>query len=190
MYLKNCGPMYRCSWSLTMFNRNAFNRLPFNRPYVLEVYLTINLNGVGGLTAKTKVEFTSKAKMSGVGTMTAAGIRELSFSAHMDGEGELLTVKINKEMFPKIVLAGIGTLAANIKKYHVDSIVFSGDFAPGDRIVLDSKELTAIKNGVSILDEIEGDFFDLVLGTNAIKYTDSESGRSVLVRITHRDKFV
>lgn len=46
------------------------------------------------------------------------------------------------------------------------------------------------KNGKNALHLMDGDFFDLVFGENKITYTDQEITRSVLARVTHRDKYL
>ena len=80
--------------------------------------------------------------------------------------------------------------SVKVQHLHVDEIVISGDIAAGDRLVIDTRNLTVTLNGENALHLLGGDFFDLVLGNNKITYTDASDNRNVLMRVTHRDKFV
>lgn len=172
-----------------MFNQSSFNRTPFNRPFTIFVLGTITLNGIGGMTAKGNVEASPSIQMGGVGTMDARFIRELMFAAKMDGVGEM-TASYIRERYSSATLHGVGEMTANAGRFHVDYIEFTGNFAPGDRIVIDAKKLKMTMNGANALHLMQGNFFDLNLGTNEIIYTDPETSRNVLIRFTHRDKFV
>lgn len=85
---------------------------------------------------------------------------------------------------------GVGTLKANAGRYRVDYIDYVARINPGDRIIIDSKNLKITHNGQNALHNMQGDFFDLNLGNNTITYTDPNTGRSVLMRITFQDRFV
>ncbi|ASA22069.1 phage distal tail protein [Paenibacillus donghaensis] len=172
-----------------MFNRGSFNRIAFNREFSLFVFGSAVLRGEGTLTAGSNIIATGSALLQGDGGLKATFVREIRFTAKMDGEGGL-TATFVRERLQQAILHGIGTLKANGSRYHLDEIVFTGSFAPGDRIVIDSKNLTFTKNGANALHMMQGDFFDLNLGSNNIVYTDPATGRNVLVRITHRDKFI
>jgi hypothetical protein len=75
-------------------------------------------------------------------------------------------------------------------RFHVDEMVITGDFAPGDKIVIDSDALKLTKNGTNALHLMQGDFFDINPGENEVTVTDDQSSRSVRIRMTHRDRFV
>jgi hypothetical protein len=110
--------------------------------------------------------------------------------AVLNGEGSL-SASIQRDIRTMgAQLDGEGTLTARMGRFRIDEIEYNGVLNPGDRIVIDSKNLTFTKNGVNALHEMQGEFFTLNLGENAFLYTDGQSGRSVLIRVTHRDKFV
>ncbi|MNV99427.1 hypothetical protein D3C71_1947830 [compost metagenome] len=46
------------------------------------------------------------------------------------------------------------------------------------------------QNGTNALALMSGDFFDLNLGNNELTYTDPETGRDILIRISYRDKYL
>lgn len=172
-----------------MFNRGSFNRIAFNREFSVFVFGSAVLRGEGSLQAVANIITTGSALLQGDGELKATFVREISFAAKMDCEGGL-TAAFVRERLQQAILYGIGTLKGNGSRYHIDEIVFNGSFAPGDRIVIDSKNLTFTKNGVNALHMMQGDFFDLNLGNNNIVYTDPETGREILIRITYRDKFI
>ncbi|WP_025846890.1 phage distal tail protein [Paenibacillus ehimensis] len=172
-----------------MFNRTPFNRTPFNRPFSVDIFGSIVMNGVGGLEATGNIEVYAQIGLSGVGTLEADAIRELFFSAALEGIGTLSADAI-RERITAAIMNGVGTLTALGSRYHVDYVQFSGEFRPGDRIIIDSKKLKMTLNDANALHMMQGDFFDLNLGENHLTYTDSETGRSVLIRVTYRDKFV
>jgi hypothetical protein len=172
-----------------VFNRGAFNRTAFNREFSVFVYANATMDGDGGMTVTGNMEFFPAATMDGSGSMTAAPIRELYFTATMDGIGEMSAAAI-RDRFGSAIMNAVGELSANGSRFRVEQIIITGLFAPGDFIVIDSKNLLLTHNGANALHEMEGDFFELVLGDNVIKYQDTAADRSVLIRFTHRDKFV
>ncbi|UPK45777.1 phage distal tail protein [Paenibacillus pabuli] len=172
-----------------MFNRGAFNRMAFNRQISVFVFGRAVLNGVGGLTAASSAEMTGTVTMDGVGELHADFVREISNAAKLDGEGGLSATFI-RERLQKAIMHGVGTLKANGSRFHVDYIDYVGLINPGDRIIIDSKNLKVTKNGSNALFNMQGNFFDLNLGNNTITYTDPDTGRSVLMRITFQDRFV
>lgn len=172
-----------------MFNRGAFNRIAFNREFSVFIFGSAVLRGEGTLKSGSNLIATSSAALHGEGSIKASFSREIKFSAAMHGEGSLAAVFV-RERLQQAIMHGVGTLKANGSRYHLDEIVFTGSFAPGDRIIIDSKNLTFTKNGQNALHMMQGDFFDLNLGNNNIVYTDPATGREVLIRITYRDRFI
>jgi len=172
-----------------MFNRVPFGRSPFNRSSSVDVLLSVTLHGEGGLTAAPSVEYSLSATLHGEGYLTADMLREIYFTTKLDGEGSL-TADMIREVLMKVALHGQGTLRANMSRYHVDTVEITGLFKPGDRIIIDSQKLTVRKNGANAFHEMHGDFFKLSLGANEFTYTDNVADRQVIIRITHRDKYL
>jgi len=173
-----------------MFNRSGFNQSPFNRPGVATIILFSSaMSGAGVIDAVLNADMTVLADMSGAGLLEAVYIREIKCNSDMSGAGSLEAIYL-RERNMQSSLSGAGSLAANLSKYHIDYIEFDGEFKPGDRIVIDSATLTVTINGQNALQQTSGDFFDLALGDNKITYTDTSGNRAVILRITHRDKFV
>lgn len=172
-----------------MFNRSAFNRSAFNQPAVIFVYGQITIPGVGEITVSGSVEAYPALTMDGAGEIQFDAIRELHFSATLEAVGELNADAI-RERISALVLDAFGSMTVAANRFHVDYIEFTGNFNPGDRIVIDSKKLKMTLNNANALHLMQGDFFDLNLGSNELVYTDPETARSILIRFTHRDKFV
>jgi len=170
-----------------MFNRGSFNHLPFNRSFSVDILFSASLQGEGGLYAYPNVEYVATVTMQGEGELSAAYIREYIVSAVLQGEG-VLTANVVRERLYSALLQGDGELKAAASRFHIDEIEVLGPFAPGDKIVIDSAKLLVKKNGSAI--GYEGEFFNLNPGGNHIVYTDTATGRTVQIRITHRDCFI
>jgi Phage-related protein len=170
-----------------MFNRGAFNRMPFNRSFSVEILFSAVLQGEGGLIANPNVEYLATVTLEGEGELFASYIREYLVSAVLQGEGSLTAISIRERLFSAL-LQGEGELKVAASRFHIDEIDVLGPFAPGDKIVIDSAKLRVTKNGSAI--GYEGEFFNLNPGGNHIVYTDTATGRTVQIRITHRDRFI
>lgn len=170
----------------------AFNRLPFNRQFSIFVDAATSIHGTSGMAAQSLMDFVASVHADGVGELTAEAVAEIvAAAAKMDGVGEFKADAI-RERFGLTALHGIGTLTAHASRYHVDEIVLTitGGFKPGDRLVIDSHDLTVKLNGQNILHMMQGDFIHVYPGVNFIRYSDSTAQRTVLLRLTYQDRFV
>ncbi|HAF97552.1 phage distal tail protein [Paenibacillus lactis] len=166
-----------------------FNRLPFNRPITMFVFGRAVLSGCAGLVAVSAVEMNGQTIMDGESGMSSDFIREISFAARMDADSGM-AVDFIRERLQTAIMHGISSLQGKASRYHVDEIEFTGPFVPGDIIVIDSEKFKITRNGENVSHLYNGDFFDLNLGTNNLTWTDPATGRTILFRITHRDKFL
>lgn len=164
-----------------------FNQLPFNRPVTMFVFGRAVLSGYADLIAASTVEVGGRAVLSGESGMEADFMRELFFSAQMDADSSM-DVSFVRERLQKAAMHGISSFHGKASRYHVDEIEFVGPFAPGDRIIIDSEKYKITKNGLNASHLYHGDFFDLNLGENKLTWTDPATGRTILFRITYRDK--
>ncbi|MEK5089705.1 hypothetical protein MKY98_22860 [Paenibacillus sp. FSL M8-0228] len=162
---------------------NAFNLMAFNvdepgtiTEYILEFVL----------------DMTAAANLSGEGQAQADFVREYALEAvPMSGEGRITDAVYIREILAQAVpMHGEGRITADASRFHTDYIELIGLFAPGDKVIIDSKNLKITKNGQNALHEMQGNFFDLNLGNNVLTWTDPETGRDILFRITYRDRFV
>ncbi|WP_379161388.1 hypothetical protein [Paenibacillus sp. sgz5001063] len=87
-------------------------------------------------------------------------------------------------------IASATEVTVSVRYTHADRVTYTGDFAPGDRLVIDTRKQTITLNGVNVIHLLDGYFFDLVFGPNAITYVDTETSRNILTRITHRDRYL
>lgn len=167
----------------------GFNRLPFNRPESIEIYgsFVIDLSG----------EISALANVIASPTFLAELSTEEIFSAVRERFGQfLLETAAELEAYGTRERTGQFAIDATLEvsfsagRYHVDVIEFSGEFKPGDKIVIDNEKLKFTLNGQNALHLMQGDFFDLNTGGNVLTYTDNQSGRTVRMRITFRDRYV
>ncbi|MGM1023414.1 MAG: phage distal tail protein [Bacillota bacterium] len=162
---------------------NAFNLMAFNVTEpgtVTEYILDFNL------------DMTAAANLSGEGKAQADFVREYALEVvPMSGEGRMTdAVYIREILVQAVPMSGEGRITAELSKFHTDYIEFTDVFRPGEVIVIDSGKFKITRNGQNVSHLYNGDFFDLNLGNNNLTWTDPETGRTVLFRITHRDKYL
>ncbi len=158
----------------------GFNTDLFNHPdqeytrYVMNFSLEFNMDavmyGVSGNTGEVSFDVSLNAvSMHGLSDMSTAYIRDMNVSS---------------------VMSGLSDMSVMPAYYQQSYLQLDGSFAPGDRIVIDSSRLIVTQNGNNALHLMNGEFFDLNLGPNSIVYSDDAAGRNMLIRITHRDRFI
>lgn len=166
-----------------------FNRLPFNRPFSVETVFSVVFESDPALETLMNLDMTISASFETETELAADMTREIQFGTMFETASEMAIQMIRERLFA----AGFQSetaMAAKMSLYHVDSIEFIGEFKPGDKIVIDSEKFKITRNGENVSDLYVGDFFDLNLGTNNLTWTDPATGRTILFRITHRDKFL
>jgi len=171
-----------------MFNHNAYNRSPFNRPFTLELYLAATLAGEGELFAFSNAEHTAAVFLEGTGEVTADFVREIiGIVQTLEGEGALTAANVRERLFSSL-MQGEGELRASPSRFHIDEIIIQAPFTPGEKIVIDSQKMIVRKSGQVV--GYEGDFFEIRPGVNIITYRDNATGRTVHCRITYRDRHI
>lgn len=172
-----------------MYNRGKFNRTPFNRSLVIETYLSVLIETSTEIKSRLNLEIPLLIFVDTETGFSTDLIREYDINALVESATEIFTDYLRE----RIIKSNIDTsteVKVSVTHNHVDEFKFDGDFKPGDRIVIDCKKKTVTINGQNALHLTDGEFITLVLGLNKLQYTDIESERSVLTRITHRDKFL
>lgn len=162
---------------------NGFNLMAFN---------TNEPGTVAEYVLEFALDMTAVASLSGEGAVQTDFTREYVLeSIPISGEGRVTAADFVREISLQAApMSGEANLNADASRFHTDFIEFIGGFAPGEVIVIDSKNLKITKNGQNALHLMQGNFFDLNLGSNLLTWTDPEIGREVLCRITYRDRFV
>ncbi|WP_145323010.1 phage distal tail protein [Paenibacillus xylanexedens] len=136
------------------------------------------------------MEMSLSSDMSGESQLQADFVREIVLEAvPMSGEARISGEYV-REINMRSELSGEARLIAAASRYHVDYIEFEDVFNPGDQIIIDTDKFKILRNGQNVSHLYNGDFFYLNLGENNLTWTDPETGRTVLMRITHRDKFL
>jgi len=170
-----------------------FNRLPFNRP----ADFTRTIYGGGTVNIDVEVLRCFLREMRSEPTIEVPVEVLGAFVRQMVGVPDEIEVTVEVQSSftrefqsqPEPVNITVQVLG-NGYRTHTDTITFTGIFAPGDKIIIDSDRLKMTKNGQNALEEMTGDFFDLNIGNNEIRYTDDQEERSILTRVTFPDKFV
>lgn len=161
---------------------NSFNIMPFN---------TVEQGGHIEYVIEFNLDMALSTHLSGEGRIRGTIVREYMLEAEkMSGEGRLSAENIRGIVMEPRRMSGEGRINAEASKYHTDWIEFADAFHPGDVIIIDSGKFKITRNGQNVSHLYNGDFFDLNLGTNNLTWTDPATGRTILFRITHRDKFL
>jgi len=172
-----------------MFDTGQFDNMPFDRIYEIQIFgsfdVSMQLSSTMQIYAQYFMAFdVSQQLMDGfsfVRDKLASFLIEQSLSTDFAA---------GKESYGSFeVEMKLGTMV-EFGKNRVEMISFVGEFTPGSKIIIDSDKLKFMMNNQNALHLMQGDFFDLNTGTNEILYTDDQSGRTVRLRLTHRDRFV
>lgn len=104
--------------------------------------------------------------------------------------GDSITVNNagNVEILPTITVKNEGS--NTILGFNINSLYYSGSLAPGDSVVINSKNFTLVKNGENDLKNMSGDFPSLNVGEDLIIYSDSGSSRTVNVKIDYNLRWI
>ncbi|WP_135552127.1 phage distal tail protein [Paenibacillus cymbidii] len=147
-------------------------------------------DGAGGFTGRANIIMETSAIIA-VGS-ELVGKANVIFAEHSDVIAGTVTLTGNlaREVTAAGVIESSGLMEANASHFRIESISFSGNFAPNDVIVIDAKKMTVTRNGVNAFQLMQGDFFNIRPGGNSIVYADGGSSRTVRIRITHRDKYL
>jgi hypothetical protein len=138
-------------------------------PHLL-IPLDAGLSGESGLSARLGRGFVSSTDFPTV----VSGLHE----------------KLVRMIFTEASMTAQGGAAAEAGRYHVETLHIGQELLPGQDIILDSRILTASMGGQNIRSRTEGEFISIWPGSNDIMYTDSEPGRTVDIRVKHRDRFL
>lgn len=142
------------------------------------------------MSTSLALEFPVRMVIDTSSEMTSVLIRELLLAIQViDTASELMTSLI-RERLMSVEKDTSTDLSVKLAYTHVDQLHFTGELKPSDRLVIDTKKRTVTLNGENAIHLVDGDFFNLILGGNTFTYTDSESERNLLTRITYRDKYL
>lgn len=172
-----------------MFNQGIFNQMPFNRTITVGIYGNFEIDHteefalIGNVVVVPNFEIDHNLEMFYDALRDGLG----AFVLEHIGEAEL---KGTRDRTVRFDLHGKLEMLFSATRNHVEKLTFTGEFAPGDVIKIDSKLLTFTKNHQNALENMEGDFLNINQGQNLVTYTDTQTNRTVRMRITHRDKYV
>lgn len=96
---------------------------------------------------------------------------------------------LTKRMY--VTLAGtIEWIASRLKSEHEYGWEYTGDFAPGDRIIISSDLLTVTLNGSNVMHLVTGDLPFFEPGSNTLTYEDSEGTRQIKIRVYWHGRWI
>lgn len=167
----------------------AFNLAPFNRPYVMQAYFTVSIESATQAAASLNADFAVFVMCDSATEFNGAATRDITATAAFTSATELLASMIRDRLYAAEITSS-SEVSVSVRYTHVDRVTFTGGFAPGDRLVIDTRNQTVTLNGVNALHLVDGDFFNLIFGPNAITYADAGANRNILTRITHRDRYL
>lgn len=172
-----------------MFNQSGFNALPFNRSISVDVTASFEMDLSGEMIFVGSVDVRSSFEMDITLNQT--------FNAYRDQIGEFV-MDLLSDMEFEGTRDRLGTFDMNMKldmdfnaaRFQVLSLTFTGEFKPGDKIIIDSSKLKLTKNGQNALQDMQGDFISLFVGNNRLTWTDDQTTREVLIRLQYRDRYM
>lgn len=163
--------------------------MPFNRPESIEIYGSFLIDVSGEILVLANFIASPSFLVDLSTDAIFKAIRERFSQFLLEATTEIETAG-TRERFGQFVIDAVVEVGFSAGRYHIDVIEFSGQFKPGDQIIIDNEKLKFTLNGQNALHLMSGDFFDLNTGQNEIIYTDNQSGRTVRMRITFRDRYV
>lgn len=167
----------------------GFNRLPFNRPESVEIYGSFVIDAGGEVSVLANVVASPSFLADLSADVIFAAVREMFGQFIIESAAEV-EASGTRERTGQFVADAALEVSFSAGRYHVEVIEFTGEFKPGDQIIIDNERLKFTINGQNALHLMQGDFLDLNTGENEIIYTDDQSGRAVRMRITFRDRYV
>lgn len=170
-----------------MFNQAGFNELPFNVPFNVWVTASFVIDHSNELEARLSMTYTLKFDIDHSLDIDFAGIRDRVGAFVIDQASEMVFSAV-RDRIGKFTIDSELTMSFSGGRYRVESVSIAGPIAPGDELIIDSRKKLVTLNGQII--GYEGDFFDLHPGRNNLTYIDPNTGRTVLCRITYRDRYL
>lgn len=163
--------------------------MPFNVMFGVDVYASFEIDHSNEMELDIKMTYVFSFEIDHSLDLDFDGLRDrigafvMDLACEMDFSG--IRDKIGKfDMECELKMDFDG------KRYRVETIEYTGEFAPGDKIVIDTDKLKITQNNQNALHLMQGDFFSINVGQNELTYTDDQTGRTVRIRLTHRDRFV
>ena len=163
--------------------------MPFNRPESVEIYGSFVIDAGGEVSVLANVVASPSFLADLSADVIFAAVRERFGQFLVDASAEI-EASGTRERTGQFMIEAMLEMSFSAGRYHVEVIEFTGEFKPGDQIIIDNERLRFLLNGQNALHLMQGDFFDLNTGENELTYTDDQSGRTMRMRITFRDRYV
>lgn len=170
-----------------MFNRSAFNTLPFNRETIegTDKYAVAVLEATSELVARASVEYVGKAVLTAESETDLVAMRDRYGAATIEVNSETEFI-ISTHL--QTVLEAQSELVAVGRRIQTQTIQFTGPIQPGEQLVIDMDKMIAVLNGRNVLNQLSGPFLELQPGENTLLYSDQNSARNIELITRYRER--
>ena len=189
-----------------MFGRNRFGTTRFGDTgeVIVAVYAAATIEAAasvagaasyithGGVTISAQGILNATANYITHGDVTIIAAGELSLTPVRVRAGSVdiiavaaLSLDDVRQRLGEATIEAAAIVAADAIVYLLEQLVYSGDLAAGDVLEIDTDKMTVKLNGTDVRYDLSGKFFKLLSGDNKVEYTDSETARTVGVKVDH-----
>ncbi|SDH77511.1 Phage tail protein [Aneurinibacillus thermoaerophilus] len=170
-----------------MFNRGAFNTMPFNREVIegTDKYAVAVLEATSELIARASVDYAGKAVLTAESETDLVATRDRYGAATIEASSEtefVISTRLQATLEAQSELVAIG------RRMQTQTIRFTGPIQPGEQLVIDMDKMTAVLNGRNVLNQLSGPFLELQPGENTLLYSDQNSARNIELITRYRER--
>ena len=130
----------------------------------------------------------TRSVSQGLSIACAAVVNSLKHIGKSFRVSSILAVAVRKQT--ENLLLAISSIYTHITKHKEYKFDFTGAFAPGDEVKINTKTMQVTLNGVNALHLTDGAFPILTPGAQELVYMDNEGTRSVRITVQWRDKWL
>lgn len=170
-----------------MFNRGAFNTLPFNREGIegTDKYAVMTAEITSETIIHAAIEYTGQMNTDIDSEAVLIATRERYGATSIEAVSETnlhisTRLQITVEATSETVLKG--------RRMQTQMLQFTGQIRPNEQLIIDTERMTATLNGQNVLNKINGLFIELQPGQNTITYADTDGSRNIDLILRHRGR--
>lgn len=170
-----------------MFNRSAFNTLPFNREAIegTDKYAVAVLEATSELVACASVDYAGKAVLTAESETDLVATRDRYGAATIEANNEtefVISTRLQATLEVTSELVAVG------RRMQTQTVQFTGLIQPGEVLIIDMEKMTAVLNGRNVLNQLSGTFLELRPGKNTLIYADQDNTRNIELITRYRER--
>ncbi|MED0766010.1 phage tail family protein [Aneurinibacillus thermoaerophilus] len=170
-----------------MFNRGAFNTMPFNREGIegTDKYAVAVLEATSELVARASVDYAGKAVLTAESETDLVAMRDRYGDATIEANSEtefVISTRLQATLEATSELVAVG------RRMQTQTIKFTGQVKLGEVLTIDMDKMIAVLNGQNVLNKISGPFLELQPGENKLIYIDQDSARNIELITRYRER--